>query len=99
MRERLTFDPDQQDVYEAMLAKGKKLGDLVRQRMSNPAVQWKVLAELWVEMLLSVAPSSNLNGHVQKLATGGELITHLWALLTHAGIIEKPVNRYQQSGP
>jgi hypothetical protein len=57
-------------------------------------VRWNVLAEMWVELLLSVAPSDNVTAHVEKLATGGELITHLWALLTHGGIIDKPKKPY-----
>ncbi|KAF7050652.1 hypothetical protein CFC21_058986 [Triticum aestivum] len=81
------------DGYEGILADGRKLGDEIMQRMPD-AVRWKVLGEMWVEMLLSVAPSDNATAHVQKLATGGELITHLWALLTHAGVIEKPMSRY-----
>ncbi|KAL6905506.1 hypothetical protein ACP4OV_003107 [Aristida adscensionis] len=87
------------DDYEVMLADGNKLGDEVEKRLPDPATRWKMLADLWVEMLLSVAPSNNVNAHVRMLATGGELITHLWVLLTHAGIIEKPVNRYQRMGP
>ncbi|CAN6173932.1 unnamed protein product [Urochloa humidicola] len=89
------------DAHEAVLVRGNKmLGDAVHHKMpDHPAALWKVLADLWVEMLLSAAPSPNVNAHVQKLATGGELITHLWALLTHAGIIDKPVNRNQRRGP
>ncbi|RLN23388.1 uncharacterized protein C2845_PM07G03540 [Panicum miliaceum] len=72
-------------VHRYILAEGKRLGEILHGRVSK----WELLAELWVELLLSVAPSDNVNGHVQKLADGGELITHLWALLTHAGVVEK----------
>jgi hypothetical protein len=85
------------DGYEGILADGRKLSDEILQKMPE-AQRWKILAELWVEMLLSVAPSDNATAHVQKLATGGELITHLWALLTHAGIIENPGSRYHRKG-
>jgi hypothetical protein len=46
--------------------------------------RWKVLADFWAEMLLYAAPSDNVNEHIEKLAYGGEFITHLWALLSHA---------------
>ncbi|KQK04902.1 uncharacterized protein LOC104583095 [Brachypodium distachyon] len=79
------------------LVEGAKLG--IQLLRKTPEVRWKVLDEVWVEMLLSVAPSENVTGHVRKLATGGELITHLWALLTHAGIVDTRLNRYQRRGP
>lgn len=50
---------------------------------------WKVLADFWAEMLLYIAPSENVNEHFEALANGGEFITHWWALLTHAGILER----------
>jgi hypothetical protein len=51
---------------------------------------WKLLAEFWSEMILFVAPSDNLKGHKAAVARGGELITLLWVLLFHDGIISRP---------
>jgi hypothetical protein len=55
-------------------------------------IRWKVLADFWVEMLLYAAPSENVKEHIEQLAKGGEFITHLWALLSHAGILERDVD-------
>ncbi|WVZ71834.1 hypothetical protein U9M48_020369 [Paspalum notatum var. saurae] len=89
--QKLQVPADPPSVHRYILAEGKRLGErLVHNNLPGMLVsKWKFLAELWVELLLSVAPSDNVTGHVQKLANGGELITHLWALLTHAGVVEK----------
>ena len=51
---------------------------------------WKLMAEFWSEMILYVAPSDNVKGHKEAIARGGELITLLWVLLFHAGIVSRP---------
>ncbi|CAL4928988.1 unnamed protein product [Urochloa decumbens] len=50
---------------------------------------WKALAELWCELIVSMAPQGNIGAHQKELGKGGEFITHLWALLYHAGIDDK----------
>lgn len=89
---KLPVQPDPRptdSLHKDILPEGRRLSELLQQ-MPETMNKWKLLAELWVELLLSVAPSAdNVPSHVQKLADGGELITHLWALLTHAGIIDK----------
>jgi hypothetical protein len=79
-----------------VLKKGSRLG---RQLVEEAEMQgpeggeekvWKLLAEFWSEMLLYLAPSDNVKGHIQVLQRGGELITLLWVLLLHAGIISRP---------
>ncbi|KAG2639498.1 hypothetical protein PVAP13_2KG001964 [Panicum virgatum] len=72
---------------EKIFFRGVRLGEQL-QGMEAGA-RWKVLADFWAEMLLYLAPSDDVKAHVECLAGGGELITHLWALLTHAGILER----------
>ncbi|CAN6463480.1 unnamed protein product [Victoria cruziana] len=48
--------------------------------------RWKILADFWTEMILSVASCRQSWAHVEHLPRGGEFITHLWALLYHSGI-------------
>ncbi|PUZ42909.1 hypothetical protein GQ55_9G619500 [Panicum hallii var. hallii] len=50
---------------------------------------WQALAELWCELIVSTAPHGNIGAHQKELGKGGEFITHLWALLYHAGIDDK----------
>ncbi|KAL6647095.1 hypothetical protein ACP70R_014532 [Stipagrostis hirtigluma subsp. patula] len=66
-----------------VLKDGARLGkQLVESRTG-----WAALTRFWSEMILYVAPSENLEGHAEAIARGGELITLLWALLAHAGIV------------
>ncbi|CAL5077600.1 unnamed protein product [Urochloa decumbens] len=92
------FLHNEQERYEAMrrlpnqleeniFTNGVRLGKQL-EGMEEGA-RWKVLADFWAEMLLYLAPSDNVKAHVECLAKGGEFITHLWALLTHAGILER----------
>ncbi|XP_021310354.1 uncharacterized protein LOC8059914 [Sorghum bicolor] len=67
---------------------GEQLAKLVLHGGDDTA--WKLLAEFWSEMVLYVAPSDNLKGHKEAIARGGELITLLWVLLFHAGIVSRP---------
>jgi hypothetical protein len=41
-------------------------------------------------MVLFLALSENVKGHVQAMARGGEFITLVWALLLHAGVTTRP---------
>ncbi|XP_020176235.1 uncharacterized protein [Aegilops tauschii subsp. strangulata] len=56
---------------------------------------WKLLEVFWVQALLYAAPYGDVEVHMQHLSQGGELITHLWALLYHAHIYSwKTVERW-----
>ncbi|KAJ1695149.1 hypothetical protein LUZ63_011847 [Rhynchospora breviuscula] len=55
----------------------------------NRTEVWTMLSEFWVKMVLLIAPSDNVKGH-EEILENKELITQLWALLTHAGILTRP---------
>ncbi|CAM0878181.1 unnamed protein product [Alopecurus aequalis] len=73
-----------------ILGMGAKLGRQLMELVPDEARRWKVLADFWEDFILFLAPSDNADIHAEMLAAGGEFMTHLWALLTHAGILERP---------
>ncbi|XP_078148689.1 uncharacterized protein LOC144544151 [Carex rostrata] len=75
-------------VQSSVVGKGVMLAkDLMN--CADRAQVWRMLADFWAEMMLFIAPSDNVEAH-EKLLESGELITQLWALLTHAGIVTRP---------
>lgn len=72
-----------------VIKNGVKLGKQLVETINDEETAWKLLANFWSEMILYVSPSDNLKGHKDSIARGGELITLLWALLNHAGIVRR----------
>ncbi|KAF8032160.1 hypothetical protein BT93_D1171 [Corymbia citriodora subsp. variegata] len=76
---------------EAVMNRGARLGVQLQKRDSEHI--WKILAELWAELMLYVAPSDDAKAHAEHMVMGGEFVTHLWALVTHAGIEREPPSK------
>uniref|UniRef100_N1R4V3 DUF4220 domain-containing protein n=1 Tax=Aegilops tauschii TaxID=37682 RepID=N1R4V3_AEGTA len=72
----------------SILILGANLADKLLSENKRP--RWKLLAGFWADLVLFLAPSDKADVHADHLATGGEFMTHLWALLTHAGIVHRP---------
>ncbi|XP_030458463.1 uncharacterized protein LOC115679061 [Syzygium oleosum] len=51
--------------------------------------KWEMINEVWIEMLCYAASHCRWNHHAQQLRRGGELLTHVWILMTHLGISEQ----------
>uniref|UniRef100_A0ACD5Y630 Uncharacterized protein n=1 Tax=Avena sativa TaxID=4498 RepID=A0ACD5Y630_AVESA len=79
-------DRSEHDVVKRGVRLGKQLVDLV----SNEDVGWGILARFWSEMILYIAPSDNLKAQKKAIASGTELLTLIWVLLNHAGVITRP---------
>lgn len=73
----------------SIVVEGARLARRLNEDIPDPARRWRILSEFWAEMMLYLAPSDNARAHLEALATGGEFITHLWALLTHAGVLQR----------
>ena len=48
--------------------------------------RWKLMSEVWVELLSHAASHCRANTHAAQLSKGGELITFVWLLMAHFGI-------------
>lgn len=73
---------------EDVLKQGVVLGkELLNHRPDDDEGRWKILADVWTELLIHIAPTWNAQAH-KKCLSGGEFITHIWALLWHYGIQE-----------
>ncbi|KAL3742108.1 hypothetical protein ACJRO7_017569 [Eucalyptus globulus] len=86
---------------ETIIKQGAWLGNQLINDIKDEKMIWTILADFWVELVLYVAPSDNAKAHLAHLARGGEFVTHLWALLFHAGIKRdhptKPLNALERS--
>ncbi|CAM0909520.1 unnamed protein product [Alopecurus aequalis] len=83
---QLTKISNEHDVVK----RGLKLGNQLVELIPDEEVGWGILARFWSEMILYIAPSDNLKAHKEAIARGGEPLTLVWALLTHAGITTRP---------
>ncbi|KAL6902334.1 hypothetical protein ACP4OV_005210 [Aristida adscensionis] len=85
------LDEAGRNVEAGIVGRGKKLAEELK--LPGCVLQggdaWRALAELWCELLITMAPQGNIGAHQKELGKGGEFITHLWALLYHAGIDDK----------
>ncbi|KAG2561000.1 uncharacterized protein LOC120643940 [Panicum virgatum] len=76
-----------------VVKRGVRLGkQLLELQVPDEEARWGLLAGFWCEILLYAAPSDNLKAHKKAIARGTELVTLVWALLTHAGIVTRPKN-------
>jgi hypothetical protein len=83
------IDTGDGDVCEApLLVQGAQLARQI-EGIQDLKLRWRVLSDFWAEMMLYVSPSDDAQAHLEVLARGGEFITHLWVLLTHAGVLNR----------
>ncbi|KAI6704003.1 hypothetical protein NL676_013139 [Syzygium grande] len=86
---------------ETVINRGARLGIQLVNDIEREDMIWRILADFWVELVLYVAPSDDVKAHAEHLTRGGEFVTHLWALLSHAGIERdhptKPRNALERS--
>ncbi|KAJ6675805.1 hypothetical protein OIU85_011911 [Salix viminalis] len=59
------------------------------QNSSDKRVDWKLVSDVWIEMLSYAASRCSGHDHARQLGQGGELLTHVWLLMAHFGLTEQ----------
>ncbi len=70
---------------EDVMQQGAMLGKLLIDNESEES-RWEILAGIWADLFVHMAPTWNAEAHQKYLESGGEFITHIWALLWNCGI-------------
>ena len=76
------------DKSKSVLFEACRLATLLK-NMSDKQQKWKIICEVWVEMLAYAASQCSGNCHAQQLRRGGEFLTHVWLLMAHFGLTEQ----------
>ncbi|CAM9003856.1 unnamed protein product [Rhodiola kirilowii] len=61
----------------------KKLIDLKREK------RWKIMSQVWVEIMAYAASHCRANTHAQEISKGGQLLCFVWLLMAHFGLGEQ----------
>ncbi|KAI6703517.1 hypothetical protein NL676_012653 [Syzygium grande] len=90
---------DNEQCKETIVGRGARLGMQLVNGVASEGRIWKVLANFWADMMLYVAPSNDTVAHGKYLTTGGEFVTHIWVLVSHAGITRDPRDGEEHDDP
>ncbi|CAO2150361.1 unnamed protein product [Urochloa humidicola] len=72
-----------------LFRQGVKLGKQLKRGLPDGDRRWEVLQDFWAKTTIRAAASHyTTEQHMQHLGNGGGFLTHIWALLAHAGILK-----------
>ncbi|OQU88413.1 hypothetical protein SORBI_3002G028632 [Sorghum bicolor] len=75
--------------------KGVKLGKQLEEMTDGD--RWFVMQDFWAKKIIHAADLHyTTKQHMQQLENGGEFLTHIWALLAHAGILDRDKDQQGQ---
>ncbi|GLT80793.1 hypothetical protein SLA2020_522140 [Shorea laevis] len=67
---------------------GSKLQALVEETSWDYEEKWKMIADVWMEILVYAASKCEWKEHVVQLSHGQEFLTHVALLMAHLGLTE-----------
>ncbi|KAF4361008.1 hypothetical protein F8388_016817 [Cannabis sativa] len=71
---------------------------ILAQQLQNEESQWKIMSQVWVEMLSYAAINCTPFVHAKQLSKGGELLTFTWLLMNHLGLGTQFVEQEHHAG-
>uniref|UniRef100_A0A803PB12 DUF4220 domain-containing protein n=1 Tax=Cannabis sativa TaxID=3483 RepID=A0A803PB12_CANSA len=71
---------------------------ILAHQLQNEESQWKIMSQVWVEMLSYAAINCRPFIHAQQLSKGGELLTFTWLIMNHLGLGTQFAEQEQQAG-
>lgn len=74
------------DRSKTVLFDGCRLALVLREMKVE--LMWKVISQVWIEMLGYAAANCGGYHHSQQLGRGGQLLTHVWLLMAHLGLTD-----------
>ncbi|XP_002513101.3 uncharacterized protein LOC8270924 [Ricinus communis] len=57
--------------------------------IADKEIKWEMVCKSWVERLTYAASQCSGTYHAQQLRRGGELLTHVWLLMSHLGLTDQ----------
>ena len=86
----MDIDPSEvkEDRSKSVLFDACKLATSLKKHYGKEDM-WKLVSQVWLEMLFYAASHCGWSDHAQQLRRGGELLTHVWLLMAHFGLTEQ----------
>ncbi|RDX74112.1 hypothetical protein CR513_46177, partial [Mucuna pruriens] len=75
------------DRSKSLLFDACRLANVIKQLKGTN--KWKIIAQVWVELLSYAAANCLPITHVQQLSKGGEFLSLVWLLMTHLGLAKQ----------
>ncbi|XP_078166235.1 uncharacterized protein LOC144560889 [Carex rostrata] len=88
---------DQEDMGKLVITESLELSNQLR-AITPATKKWQLISETWMEMLGYAAIHCDSYQHAKSLSRGGELLTHLWLLMSQLGVVEEHKMQQYQSG-
>ncbi|KVI07681.1 uncharacterized protein LOC112507197 [Cynara cardunculus var. scolymus] len=76
------------DRSKSVLFDGCRLALDLREMEMERGGMWKVVSQVWIEILAYAAANCRGVQHSQQLGRGGEFLTQVWLLMAHLGMTE-----------